>query len=306
MYKKKLLIFGGTGFLGFHTAKKALQKSFEVTSISKNKPLARRYLKGVKYYFCDVSKKKKIEKILNKRYDYIINYSGYVDHSNKKLTYLSHFVGCKNIVDVLINKNKFPKIFIQIGSSIENGKKKSPQIETPINKSKKILSVYGQSKYKASKYLLNKFKKFKFPLVILRPYLIYGPNQEPNRLIPHVIKNCLLNKEFKLSNCTQYRDFLYIDDYINILFKILKSNIGIGQIFNIGSGKPIQLKKIINLIKNNIKKGKPIFGEFKLRRDEILKMYANINKVKKYYKWKPKTAIKSGINKTIRSLVKEI
>ena len=65
---------------------------------------------------------------------------------------------------------------------------KSPQIETPVKKSKRILSVYGQSKFKASKYLIHKFKKLNFPSIILRPYLIYGPNQEPNRFIPYVIK----------------------------------------------------------------------------------------------------------------------
>ena len=83
MYKKKLLIFGGTGFLGFHTAKRALRNGWEVSSVSKNKPLAQRYLKGIKYHFCDISKKKKLEKILNKKFNYIINYSGYVDHSKK-------------------------------------------------------------------------------------------------------------------------------------------------------------------------------------------------------------------------------
>lgn len=306
MYKKKLLIFGGTGFLGFHTAKKALQNGWEVSSVSKNKPLPQRYLKGMKYHFCDISKKKKLEKILNKKFNYIINYSGYVDHSKKKKTYLSHYIGCKNIVDILINKNIFPEIFIQIGSSIENGKTKSPQKEISVKKLKKISSVYGQSKFKASKYLISKFKKLNFPSIILRPYLIYGPNQEPNRFIPYVIKSCIKNKEFKLSKCTQFRDFLYIDDYIDLLFKILKSKIGIGEIFNIGSGKATQLKKIITLIRNIIQKGKPIFGKVKLRKDEILKMYANINKIKKYYEWKPKTLIKSGIDKTIRSYNKEL
>ena len=44
-------------------------------------------------------------------------------------------------------------------------------------------------------------------------------------VIPYVIKDYIKNKEFKLSKCTQFRDF-YIDDYIDLLFKILKSNIG--------------------------------------------------------------------------------
>ena len=301
MHKKKLLIFGGTGFLGFHTAKQALKNGWDVSSISKKKPKKERYLKGLKYYFCNISNKNKLDKILKSKYDFIINYSGYVDHSNKKLTYLSHYIGCKNIVDTLIRKKILPKLFIQIGSSIENGKAKSPQIEIPINKAKKFSSVYGQSKFNSSKYLIEKFKKFNFPSIVLRPYLIYGPKQDANRFIPYVVQNCIKNKIFSVSSCAQYRDFLYIEDFINLLFKILKSKKGKGEIFNVGSGRPTQLKKILNLVLKKIKKGKPVYGVLKLRKDEISKMYPSIKKIKKYYKWFPETDLDVGINKTIKS-----
>ena len=55
---KKILIIGGTGFIGYHLAKKSLKKGWLVTSISSNKPKQKRYLPKVKYIFCDISKKK--------------------------------------------------------------------------------------------------------------------------------------------------------------------------------------------------------------------------------------------------------
>ena len=85
--------------------------------------------------------------------------------------------------------------------------------------------------------------------------MIYGPGQDINRLIPYVIKNCIENNNFPCSTGLQYRDFIYIDDAINLIFKSLIKKIE-GEIFNICSGKPVKVKQIINFIKRKINKGK--------------------------------------------------
>ena len=54
--KIQLLIAGGTGFIGFHLAKKAISKGWNVTSLSTKKPKRLRRLKKVKYLICDLSK----------------------------------------------------------------------------------------------------------------------------------------------------------------------------------------------------------------------------------------------------------
>ena len=57
---KKLLIIGGTGFLGYHVAVKAKKKNWIVHSISSRKPRKIRYLKNVKYLICDITNKKHV------------------------------------------------------------------------------------------------------------------------------------------------------------------------------------------------------------------------------------------------------
>ena len=56
--KKKILIIGGTGFLGYHLSKSAINKGWKVTSVSLKKPIKKRYLNGVKYIKLDITKKK--------------------------------------------------------------------------------------------------------------------------------------------------------------------------------------------------------------------------------------------------------
>ena len=166
---------GGTGFIGYHLAQKCLKKNFDVTSLSSSKPNKKRYLKKIKYIKCDISKKNLLKKSLKKNYDYVVNLGGYVNHNEKIKTFNSHYIGCKNLADIFLKKKI--ETFLQIGSSVEYGNTASPQREINIKYNKKLHSTYGSAKLLASEYLNKLYDEFKFPSVILRLYLIYGPEQ---------------------------------------------------------------------------------------------------------------------------------
>ena len=250
--KNNILIVGGTGFIGYHFAKKCLTKGWQVTSISSRKPKKIRYLSKVKYIICDIAEKRSLKQKVRKSFKYVVNLGGYVDHSNKKKTFESHYKGSKNLTEIFLEKQ--PKAFIQMGSSGEYGSLKSPQKE---NSRCNPQSIYGQAKLLSTKYLINIFKKKNFPVTILRLYQAYGPKQDFNRLIPIVIKACKKNKKFPCSNGSQLRDFLYIDDVVDAILKALNSEGARGQIINIGTGKPIRIKNIIEYIKSYSKRGYP-------------------------------------------------
>ncbi len=296
MKKNKILIAGGTGFIGYHLAKKCLQLNWSVDSISSSFPNKKKKLNKVNYLRLDISKKNNLFKKLSKEYDYVVNLAGYVDHSNKVKTMKSHFNGCKNLANFFL-KSKIKK-FIQIGSSIEYGKIKSPQKESH-KISRKNFSVYGTAKLLSTKYLLYLKKKFDFPSVILRLYLVYGPYQDINRIIPITITNSLKNNKFDCSTGNQFRDFLYIDDLIGAIIKTLKKKNLSGEIINVGSGKPIRIKSLIKNICNLAKGGDPQFGKLSLRKDEIYKLYPSILKSKQLLNWKPSIPLVKGLKKTI-------
>ena len=86
-----------------------------------------------------------------------------------------------------------------------------------------------------------------------------------------------------------------------MIFKIFKSDTKtVGNIFNVGFGRPIKLKNIVRIINKKLKKGFPIYGKLKLRPDEIKVLYPDIKKTKKIFKWVPKISLLNGLKKTIK------
>ena len=282
--KKKILIFGATGFLGRNLKKIILKKKiFKVTCIKKNKDNFNASLLEKKLKF--------------KKFDFVINFAGNINHANKFETYKAHYNLIKNIVKYIKKTNSGH--LIQTGSSLEYGRIASPQEEDD-----KCIpnSHYGKAKYLSTKYIIKNLKKY----IIIRPYQVYGPFQKKDRLIPLTIDSCLKNKKFACTEGSQKRDFLFIEDFIELILQILKAKRLKPGIYNVGSGKPIPVKNIVALIRNKIGKGTPMYGKIKMRKDEIKVLYPNLKKTKKVFKWIPKTNLKKGIIKTINFYKRQI
>lgn len=280
--EKKLLIIGGTGFIGHHLLKEAVKLGWKCFSISRNKPQKKRKVKNVNYLLIDIKKTKKLTNI-NFNYDYIVNLC---DISNKLLNTLS--------------EKKLSK-FLHIGTSAEYGNlKKIPHKE---NSTCKPISSYGRKKLIITKNLLKRFQIKFFPLIILRLFQVYGLNDNSNKIIPFVIKNCLKNKSFEVTHGFQTRDFCHINDITRAVIMFLKSNKKkiFGNIYNIGSGQDIDIKSLIIKIENKIGKGRPIFGKKKLSKQEIIYSKSSISKVKDHINWYPKISLDEGIIELINN-----
>ena len=299
--KKKILIVGGTGFIGYHLAKACLKLNWNVTSLSIKKPSKLRKLIKVKYFYCNIGKANQIKKLSKLNFNYVVNLGGYIDHFNKENTYKSHFIGVKNLANLFLKKNI--ESFIQIGSSAEYGNIKSPHLENAKCNPKLI---YGKSKLKATNYLLKLYKKKKFPVTILRLYQIYGGKQNFDRFLPILIKACIKNREFNASHGKQKRDFMHVNDAVEAILKCFASKKSTGKIINLGSGKPMTLVNIMRKVQRIIGGGKILLGKIKLRVDEPMIIYPNLKNAKNLLSWKHKVIFQEGIKKTIKEYEKEL
>ena len=302
--KYKILVTGGTGFIGKHFINELEKKKiFKIYSLSQKKLKRKFQKKKINYIFCKLQNKNELKKKLNFHIDFIVNFAGHINHKEKKKTFETHYLGLKNLVEILLKKKI--KKFIQIGSSVEYGFYKSPQNEENKTNFRKIKSVYGRSKLLSTNYLIETYKIKKFPAIILRPYLIYGPGQSLDRLIPITINNCLKDNTFNCSSGKQMRNFIYVKDFTKILYRFLFIKIN-GEIFNVGSTNNYKVKFIINKICSLIGKGSPKYGKIKLRKDEPINLFPNLIKLKKLFKLNKETKIDEGLKKTIHYYKKNL
>ena len=124
----------------------------------------------------------------------------------------------------------------------------------------------------------------------MRLFNVYGnckyKNSKNNLLLQNIIEK---NNNFKLEgNGDVKRDFIYIEDVINILRISIKKTIN-NKIFNVGSGRNISVNKFISTF-TNLKNAKKIKG----RSNEVQSTRANIDKIKKYYNWQPQYSLNSA------------
>ncbi len=295
----KLLIVGGTGFIGRNMAKEAVNRGFQVSIVSKNDCPEFRRLKGVVYITADVVDKVKLSEVLkDKSFHYVINLGGYVNHVNYfdggDEVFKVHFDGTKNLVSCIDKSNL--KSFVQIGSSDEYGDNVAPQNES---QRESPISPYSFAKVASTHFLQMLHKTEGFPAVVLRPFLVYGPGQDDNRFIPQIIQGCINDEEFPTSDGEQFRDFCYIDDIVDVILLALTNKKAYGEVINIASGVSISIKDVILLIKSLVGSGKPQFGLVLYRAGENMELYADISKAKEILGWSAQVDITTGLDRTI-------
>ena len=295
----QLLVIGGTGFIGHHLLRLAVQKKWIVTSLSLTLLKTERHVSGVNYLCGDILNLKQIEKILrNKDFNYVVNLGGYVNHTlfqeGGRQQVEEHFTAIQNLI-IVLSREKLQK-FIQIGSSDEYGNAPAPQHE---HLREAPISPYSLGKVATTHFMQMLHQTEAFPAVILRLFLTYGPGQNEERFLPQIIKGCLNDRSFPTSAGEQLRDFCYIEDAVRAIFLVLENDSVNGEIFNIASGQPVSIRSVIESVQNLIGKGEPCFGEVPYRPAENMCLYADIKKAKKLLQWEAKHNLEDGLKKTI-------
>lgn len=235
--------------------------------------------------------------IAGRRFDYVINCGGYIDHApyfkGGGEQFTTHFIGLLNLVSCVTHRGL--KGFVQIGSSDEYGNAPSPQNEAM---RESPISPYACAKVAASHLIQTLHRTEGFPGVVARLFLVYGPGQNLQRFVPQVISGCLQNNRFPVSRGDQLRDFCYIDDIADGLLQLAACEPAQGEVFNLASGRSISVANMIEKIHTHIGTGTPEYGKVPYRTGESASLFADITKVAAITDWSPTTTLEQGIEAT--------
>lgn len=309
---KKILITGGSGFLGSHLCEKLLN--------SKNHILC------VDNYF--TSSKKNISHLLDfpnfeiLRHDITFPLYAEVDeiynlacpaspiHYQKDpvQTLKVNIMGAVNMLGLA--KRTKAKIFQASTSEVYGDPKVSPQKEdywgnvNPIG----IRSCYDEGKRAAEALFFDYHRQHKIPIKVGRIFNTYGPRMSVNdgRVVSNFIVQCLKNKPITIyGDGSQTRSFCFVDDLIDGIFKLMnskKSNIGP---INLGNPNEITINQIASTIKEIIGSKSKISYK-KLPSDDPMQRRPDITLAKKTLNWKPVVSLENGLKKTISYFEKEL
>lgn len=287
---KKVLITGGSGFVGSHLKTKLMGLGAKISIYDKN---IKNYNQVYNYFLGN-----KPEIVYHLAAQSLIE----IGKDSPLDTYEVNVRGTWNVLEVCRIFN-VKKIIIASTTHVYGDnpnlpykEEYYPQPSRPYETSKAVSDLIAQSY--ADTYNL--------PVEISRMVNLYGPgDMNLTRIFPKIINQLINNKNPKIFDVGAIRDFLYIDDAVDGYIKMAERNLPSvkrARVINFGSGKPIMIielaEKIVNRFNN--KKLHLIIEKMPQEREkEILQQYVSITKAKKLLNWKPKVTLDEGINKTI-------
>jgi len=298
----KILITGGAGFIGSHLVEQLLKKKHHISVID-NLSTGRiqnleQFKNKINFYRYDLSKKGKWQNIL-KKIDVVFHLAALADIvpsiQNPDKYFQSNVVATKNLVETCI-KYKVRKIIYSASSSCYGIPKKYPTSE---NEKIDPQYPYALTKRLGEEILLHYGKIYKIKVLSLRLFNVYGTKSRTSgtygAMFGVFLKQKLSNSPLTVvGSGNQSRDFTYVTDVVSAFIKCLKYN-GKNEIFNIGTGKPISINKIVKILnckKINIPK----------RPGEPFITHANPKLAIKELGWKYKIGIKDGINLVLKDI----
>lgn len=227
-----------------------------------------------------------------KKFDVLIHLAAksYVPESftNPSSFYTTNVIGTLNALE-LCKKYEARMIFT---SSYVYG---TPEY-LPINENHPLVAFnpYAQSKLIGEDLCKAYHRDFDVPVIVFRPFNIYGKGQNDNFLIPSIIKQATSGKVM-LKDPRPKRDFIYINDVVDAYLQAIYSDFSSVEFINLGSGVSTSIKEITQLIEEKFNKKVSIVFSGEKRKNEVLETRADISKANKLLHWKPKVSIEDGI-----------
>lgn len=300
----KSIVTGGAGFIGSNLVDELILKkhkvivldNFSTGRISNLKKHKKN--KDVKIINIDISKNKKLHKYFQ-GVDYVFHLAGLADIipsiEDPEKYFKSNVIGTFNVLEA-VRKIKIKKFVYAASASCYGIPKKFPTSE---KEAVNPMYPYAFTKWQAEEVIMHWSKIYKLPAISLRFFNAYGPRSRTSGTYGAVFGIFLAQKLKKkpltiVGTGKQTRDFIHVNDLVKGIVKAAKSK-KVGEIYNLAGGKEVSVRKIAKLLG-----GKCVY--IPKRPGEPDRSLANISKIKRDLKWRPRIKIEQGIRDLLEKI----
>lgn len=310
----KLLIIGGSGFIGNHLIRYLLKKypGYQITNLDKLS-----YQESIdsledlkqnpnyKFIQGDIRDEKVIETLV-KEAEVAINLATVLDFDEEGSFLTTDMVGTFHLLEA-VRKDKIKKLihisdYVVYGESIVDHSSAKIFTETDSLNPK---TPEAASKSGADRLAYSYFLTYGLPITILRCTSNFGPYQYPTKLIPYFIIQALEGKKLPIHGEGQHiRDWIYVEDQVAAIDVVLHGKKTEGEVYNIGATCEKSVLEITELILTIMGRSKDLIKFVKEPKGHTRKRSVDVHKIKEQLGWEAKWNFNDALEKTIEWYVK--
>lgn len=289
---KKIIVTGGSGFIGKNLIPKLIEAKANVLNISLNE------VKGIKNIRTDLTDTN-FSFLDDLDVDYVVHlaaFSSPARSKNEEETFKLNVDATRKFFDKLSEKNVKKVIFMSTSVIYKES-------DEPLNEESDLdantSDIYTRTKLEGGR-MCEEFRKNGLPVIVFRLSNTYGPYQQWKEsqtptLIPTLISDAILHKKIVVWNKKPVRDYIYVEDVVDAIIKGLDSEFA--GTLNLGTGVGSSVETVANTI------SQLTGAEIECLNKETKgpqKITLNISKIKEKLSWEPKISLIEGFKKCIK------
>ena len=303
MKNKKVLITGGSGFIGSHLTKRLVNLGADVSVTVKYKSIIDNVRlspiwNNLNIIEADLRNTDSLKPLSKKHFDIVFHLAAYNHvgdsfiHVNESL--MSNAIATANLLESDID---FGRLVYTATSEIYGYQENVPFNEDflpfPI-------SPYAIGKYSGELYARMKNHENNMPIVFIRPFNTFGPYQSDRAVIPELIIKCLKNIPIETTEGKQTREFNYVDNIVDGFIAIGTNEPINNEPINVGSNHEIPIAELVKTIHKLCESESELrIGALENRPTEIWRMSADNTRASEILGWEPKVSFEDGLKITI-------
>lgn len=312
--KKKIFITGAAGFIGSNVLEYLFKKYknyfFTVLDALTYAGNLKNFLPEMmndsrfRFVYGDVTNSTMVDNLISDT-DIVIHFAAETHvtrsiYDNRKF-FETDVLGTQSVANAVYHHKKRVDRFIHISTCEVYGRGLTRKMDEshPLNPH----SPYAAAKAGADRLVYSYYVTYDIPVVILRPFNIYGPRQHLEKAIPRFITSALLNEPLTIHGSGKSkRDYMHVSDVAAAIDLLIHTPIKKvkGEVFNIGSGNAVSIFSIAKKVAKHMKVPIDQIIFVKDRPGQVSSFSCNYDKIKKLLGWEPVKDLKSGLLETIQ------
>lgn len=300
----RVVVTGGSGFIPSHLVRRCLDDGARVAvtvrygNLVKNERL-REVWEDLEVIEADLRNRGALEQVRGWKPNVVFHLAAY-NHVGQSFTQVEECfdVNAKGTANLLDTCGPVDRFVYMSTSEVYGHQPSVPFVETM---TPDPISPYAITKYAGELYCrLKQRVAGGFPIVIVRPFNVFGPYQSSKAVIPELILHCLRGVPVRTTLGEQTREFNYVTDIVDGLVRAALHPGRIEGPINLAAGEEVRISDLVRLIAELTETKSTVeIGALPYRPTEIWRMYADATRAREILGWRPQVTVREGLRRTV-------